>query len=250
MPPRPATLATSSARTARSGPTRCGSTSTAGRCASHTTYRAEYRNLRHNPTMSLAILNNENALDHLKARGKPVEAIPDLTGELYVHPGVRYGDSDQQAPADSADRVILVMSNEPCTARCVRSPKYCVSVAANLTRPMRVRDSSIHRDGPVRARQCQGRTRVPRHSDGLDGPVRLSAAVGDDRDRNCSSTGPHQRRRVSLSRAWTTAVPGLSRAPSCADGAVTGRGRRGGCDIVRPPSCISGFRSRKAGICL
>lgn len=36
--------------------------------------------------------------------------VLDPTGGLYVHLGVRYGDSDQRAPADSADRVILVMS--------------------------------------------------------------------------------------------------------------------------------------------
>jgi hypothetical protein len=35
------------------------STTTARRCASRITYRAKYRNLQHNSTMSLVILDNE-----------------------------------------------------------------------------------------------------------------------------------------------------------------------------------------------
>lgn len=83
----------------------------------HTTTRAKYRNLQHNPSMSLAVLNNENAFNYLEVRGKLTEVIPDPTGDFYVHLGKRYGNPDQQAPADSADRVILVMSIEHCTTQ-------------------------------------------------------------------------------------------------------------------------------------
>jgi hypothetical protein len=67
--------------------------------------------------MSLAILNDENAFNYLEVRGKLIEVIPDPAGDFYVHLGKRYGNSDQQAPADSADRVILVMSIEHYTTQ-------------------------------------------------------------------------------------------------------------------------------------
>lgn len=41
----------------------------------HTTYRAKYRNLQHNPSMSLAILNDENAFNYIEVRGKLVEVV-------------------------------------------------------------------------------------------------------------------------------------------------------------------------------
>ncbi len=68
-------------------------------------------------------------MNYLEVRGKPVEVIPDLTGERYVHLGKRYGYSYQQVPADSADRVILVMSIKHCTVCCVESPRYLVSIS-------------------------------------------------------------------------------------------------------------------------
>jgi PPOX class probable F420-dependent enzyme len=83
----------------------------------HTTYRAKYRNLQHNPSMSLAIVDEENAFKYVEVRGKLTEVIPDPTGEFYVHLGKRYGNPDQEAPADSADRVILVMSIEHYTTQ-------------------------------------------------------------------------------------------------------------------------------------
>ena len=83
----------------------------------HTTYRAKYRNLQHNPSMSLAILNDENAFNYIEVRGKLVEVVPDPTGDFYVHLGRRYGNAEQQPPADSADRVILVMSIEHYTTQ-------------------------------------------------------------------------------------------------------------------------------------
>jgi PPOX class probable F420-dependent enzyme len=83
----------------------------------HTTKRAKYRNLQHNPSMSLAILNDENVFNYIEVRGKLIEVVPDPTGEFYVHLGKRYGNPDQQPPADSADRVILVMSIEHYTTQ-------------------------------------------------------------------------------------------------------------------------------------
>jgi PPOX class probable F420-dependent enzyme len=81
----------------------------------HTTKRAKYRNLQHNPSMSFAIIDPENPFRYLELRGKLVEVIPDPEGEFYVHLGKRYGNAEQVAPDDSPDRVILVMSIEHTT---------------------------------------------------------------------------------------------------------------------------------------
>ncbi|CAN5244408.1 PPOX class F420-dependent oxidoreductase [soil metagenome] len=81
----------------------------------HTTKRAKFRNLQHNPSMSFAILDPENPFRYLELRGTLIEVIPDPEGEFYVHLGKRYGNPGQTPPPDSADRVILVMSIEHTT---------------------------------------------------------------------------------------------------------------------------------------
>ena len=81
----------------------------------HTTKRAKYRNLMHNPSMSLAITDPVDPLRYVEVRGRLIEVIPDPEGAFYVELGKRYGNPDQQAPADRADRVILVMSVEHTT---------------------------------------------------------------------------------------------------------------------------------------
>ena len=78
----------------------------------HTTTRAKYRNLQSNPSMSLAVFDPEQQYRYIEVRGRLLEVIPDPTGAFYVVLGKRYGSADQQPPADSADRVILVMSIE------------------------------------------------------------------------------------------------------------------------------------------
>lgn len=78
----------------------------------HTTQRAKFRNLQRNPSMSLAVLDPDDPMRYLEIRGRLVEAVPDPTGSFYVVLGKRYGNTAQQPPADSADRVILVMSIE------------------------------------------------------------------------------------------------------------------------------------------
>ena len=83
----------------------------------HTTKRAKFRNLQHNPSMSYSVIDPENPFSYLEVRGALVEVIPDPTGAFYVHLGKRYGNETQQPPADSPDRVILVMSVEHTTAQ-------------------------------------------------------------------------------------------------------------------------------------
>jgi len=82
----------------------------------HTTKRAKYRNLMHNPSMSLSIMDAADPINYVEVRGKLVEVIPDPEGAFYVVLGKRYGNPGQQPPPDSADRVILVMSVERTTS--------------------------------------------------------------------------------------------------------------------------------------
>lgn len=81
----------------------------------HTTTRGKFRNLQHNPSMSLSIIDPENPFRYLEVRGRLVEVIPDPEGAFYVRLGRRYGNPGQTPPPDSADRVILVMSIEKTT---------------------------------------------------------------------------------------------------------------------------------------
>ena len=83
----------------------------------HTTKRRKFRNLQNDPRMTLETLDPENPLKYVEVRGRLVEVIPDPEGEYYVHLGRRYGNADQQAPADKADRVILVMRVEKVAGR-------------------------------------------------------------------------------------------------------------------------------------
>ena len=81
----------------------------------HTTKRAKYRNLQRNPSMSLSVIDPGDPFRYLEVRGSLVDVVPDPDGEFYVRLGKRYGNAEQQAPADSPDRVILVMSIDKTT---------------------------------------------------------------------------------------------------------------------------------------
>jgi len=83
----------------------------------HTTQRAKYRNLQHNPTMSLMINDPDEPMRYLELRGRLTEIIPDPEGQFYVRLGQRYGDADTPPPPDRADRVILVMSVDKVIGR-------------------------------------------------------------------------------------------------------------------------------------
>lgn len=78
----------------------------------HTTKRAKYRNLQRNPSMSFMVFDPENPQRYIEVRGQLLEAAADPTGAFYQRLGRRYGNPDTPAPADAADRVILVMSIE------------------------------------------------------------------------------------------------------------------------------------------
>jgi PPOX class probable F420-dependent enzyme len=76
----------------------------------HTTFRAKYRNLQRNPSMSLLVTDPDDPRRFLEVRGALAEVIPDPAGTFYVRLAKRYGSASPQPPRDAPDRVILVMS--------------------------------------------------------------------------------------------------------------------------------------------
>jgi PPOX class probable F420-dependent enzyme len=83
----------------------------------HTTTRQKYRNLQHNPSMSLLITDSDDPFRYLELRGALAEVVPDPEGSFYVRLGQRYGNPDQQPPPDALDRVILIMRVEKTARR-------------------------------------------------------------------------------------------------------------------------------------
>ena len=81
----------------------------------HTSGRAKYRNLQRNPAMSLLVIDPDDPLRYVEVRGRLTEVMPDPQGQFYVRLGRRYGSSNQVPPADSPQRVVLVMSIEHVT---------------------------------------------------------------------------------------------------------------------------------------
>src|ERR1700709_354192 len=75
----------------------------------HTNKRGKFRNLQHNPTMSLLVIDDENPMSYLEVRRKLVACLEAPSGEFCVRLGRRYGNPDTPPPPDKADRVVLVM---------------------------------------------------------------------------------------------------------------------------------------------
>ncbi|KAA9107621.1 PPOX class F420-dependent oxidoreductase [Microbacterium rhizomatis] len=76
----------------------------------HTNKRQKYRNLQHNPSMALSVIDPDDPFHYLEVAGELVEVIPDPSGDFYVRLQNRYGNPSDVPPPDKADRVILVMS--------------------------------------------------------------------------------------------------------------------------------------------
>ncbi|WZH36726.1 MAG: PPOX class F420-dependent oxidoreductase [Microbacterium enclense] len=78
----------------------------------HTVTRQKYRNLQHNPSMSLMVYDPDQPYRYIEVRGRLVDEVADPEGAFYVRLGQRYGNPGQEAPPDRANRVILKMSVE------------------------------------------------------------------------------------------------------------------------------------------
>lgn len=83
----------------------------------HTSKRAKFRNLQHNPAMALCVTDPANPYGYLEVRGHLSEVIPDPTGAFYPVLGARYSNPDTPIPPDFADRVILVMTIDHVSER-------------------------------------------------------------------------------------------------------------------------------------
>jgi PPOX class probable F420-dependent enzyme len=81
----------------------------------HTTKRQKYRNLQHNPSMALSLVDPDDVFRYLEVAGSLVEVVPDPEGAFYVRLQNRYGNPSDVPPRDKVDRVILVMSIERAT---------------------------------------------------------------------------------------------------------------------------------------
>jgi len=81
----------------------------------HTTYRQKYRNLEHNDSFALSVIDPDNPFRYLEVAGRITEIVPDPTGAFYVRLQNRYGNASTEPPRDHADRVILVGSIERVT---------------------------------------------------------------------------------------------------------------------------------------
>ena len=84
----------------------------------HTTKRVKFRNLQLNPVMTLSVTDPRDRYRFVELRGRLSEVIDDPTGSFYQVLDRRYGAPDTSpAPADAADRVILVMAIEVVRVR-------------------------------------------------------------------------------------------------------------------------------------
>ena len=83
----------------------------------HTSKRAKFRYLQANPHMTLEMTDPENPLKYVEVRGRLAEVLPDPEGAMYVRLGQRYGNPNELAPDDSADRVVLVLQIEKVNGR-------------------------------------------------------------------------------------------------------------------------------------
>lgn len=81
----------------------------------HTDKRQKYRNLQHNPSMALSIIDPDDPFHYLEVAGRLVEVERDPEGAFYVRLQNRYGNPSSTPPRDKADRVVLVMSIERAT---------------------------------------------------------------------------------------------------------------------------------------
>jgi PPOX class probable F420-dependent enzyme len=75
----------------------------------HTTRRAKLRNIEHEPNVALLVVDPDNNLRYLQARGLVTGVEADPTGAFYVELARRYGEVDPKPPANSADRVIIAV---------------------------------------------------------------------------------------------------------------------------------------------
>ena len=74
----------------------------------HTSKRQKFRNLAANPSAAMSVADPDRPYRYLEVRGVLDRVEPDPEGRFYQELSTRYG-GDGKAPADAADRVILLI---------------------------------------------------------------------------------------------------------------------------------------------
>src|SRR5438128_1637199 len=57
----------------------------------HSTTNQKFRNVNHNPSMSLSVMDPENPYQYVEVRGHLIDVVPDTDGQFFVHLARRYG---------------------------------------------------------------------------------------------------------------------------------------------------------------
>jgi PPOX class probable F420-dependent enzyme len=81
----------------------------------HTSARAKYRNLRHDPRASVSVFDADNPYRYLELRGRVTSIEPNPDGSLYFELAERYGQDTSRISPESIDaenRVVLVFEPE------------------------------------------------------------------------------------------------------------------------------------------
>src|SRR6185312_8658989 len=74
----------------------------------HTNYRQKYRNIQHEPRVSIAFLNPRNPYGYVEIRGVVDHIDPDPEAQLYQRLSEHY-DGAPKVPADAKDRVAVAV---------------------------------------------------------------------------------------------------------------------------------------------
>lgn len=74
----------------------------------HTTYRQKYKNIAHEPRVSISILDPENEYGYVEIRGVVDHIDPDPEAKLFQRLSERY-DGTATTPADAAQRVAVAV---------------------------------------------------------------------------------------------------------------------------------------------
>src|SRR5215813_5794214 len=76
---------------------------------SNTTIRQKYRNIQHNPSVAMSVVDPDAPWVYLEVRGTVERIEPDPEGAFFVELAKRYGNESPSAPADKQHRVVYWM---------------------------------------------------------------------------------------------------------------------------------------------
>jgi PPOX class probable F420-dependent enzyme len=72
----------------------------------NTSVRQKYRNIQHNPSVAMSVVDPDKPYVYLEVRGVVERIEPDPEGAFFVELAERYGNESPQPPGDKQHRVI------------------------------------------------------------------------------------------------------------------------------------------------